>query len=206
VSFLTLYSDDHTWLATDQRVYAADEIKQVSTAAEQAEALTELVAIKQWLCVEAAEEAKAAGYEAGQQQAQQEMQEKLATALTELHAQHEKEVQQLRDTCASLGIDIVRKIAANVAPANWLYALATQAATELVEQPSVVLRVHPTQLASVQELYNNATQTRFNDVVADETLAEDGCVLETPLGTVDIDLDTQLATIHHLLTDSGLQG
>ena len=73
---------------------------------------------------------------------------------------------------------------------------------------SVVLRVHPDDLAAV-EMSRPGWQARVAadaniHVVADDSVGRHGCVVETPVGRLDARLETQLDAIERALRGSGL--
>jgi type III secretion protein L len=69
------------------------------------------------------------------------------------------------------------------------------------------VRVHPDAVEAAEgalsELRRQAGPGKIAHVVADETLSQDGCVLESDLGTVDASLDTQLRVICSAIANAG---
>ena len=119
-----------------------------------------------------------------------------------LHDDQALAIAQLRGTCAELAVDIVRKIAGNIDSARWLLAQAQQAAEQVHDEPTIKLRVHSSQLESVQALLNQAEQSRIHSVIADESVLEQTCLLDTGHGQIDIALETQLEAVLAVLGDS----
>lgn len=68
------------------------------------------------------------------------------------------------------------------------------------------LRVHPDAVRAAEDALNELNRHsgvgKVARVVADESLAADGCVLESDLGTVDASLDTQLQAIRNAIGDA----
>jgi type III secretion protein L len=68
------------------------------------------------------------------------------------------------------------------------------------------LRVPPEAVAIAEAALNDFDRQtglgKFARVVADESLPEDGCVLESELGTIDASLGTQLQAIRGAITDA----
>lgn len=68
------------------------------------------------------------------------------------------------------------------------------------------LRVHPQMVpmaeAALAEFDVQTGLGKLARVVADETLAQDACLLESELGTVDASLSTQLQAIRNAVTDA----
>jgi len=120
--------------------------------------------------------------------------------LLELHVAHEREITKQRNACASLAVDIVRKIADKVAPEDWLYATASAAAVELIEKGDLVLRVHS---SGYNEMLKQVKADNvFDRVVADESLDPQSCYIDTQYGSIDVNLETQLQQVLRLL-DTG---
>ena len=204
MTFLTLFSDEQSWLATDQRVFNSAELTAVTDVVEKAQQLSAQIVANAEQAAQAVREGAESGYLEGQHRAALEAKTQSAATLLQLHEQFDHELAQQRQACASLAIDIVKKIAANVAPEDWLHAQAMQAAAELIDQPSIVIRVNTSRVDSVRALCKAEGKIRFDDVIGDGTVGIDACVLETSLGKIDVDLDTQLTQIRHLLVDGEL--
>ena len=73
---------------------------------------------------------------------------------------------------------------------------------------SVVLRVHPDDLAAVEQTRPNWSQRLASAadvrVVADDSVGRHGCVVETPVGRLDARLQTQLDALERALRGAGL--
>lgn len=69
------------------------------------------------------------------------------------------------------------------------------------QQESLSVRVCPTDLPAInaQRARLEATPARFISFVADPSIAAGGCVIETPVGTIDAQLDTQLRVLERAL-------
>lgn len=138
----------------------------------------------------AAEGARAAGYEAGRAEGLAAGAEAVRAELLRLAHADAARAEQQRGDLARLGLEVVRRIAADLGAPATVAALAEKAAAEIAPDTHVVVRVPP---AAVEP-----TRARFGDhavVEADETLGETECVLATPLGEVRAGLDTQLAQL-----------
>ncbi|WP_172682963.1 HrpE/YscL family type III secretion apparatus protein [Verrucomicrobium spinosum] len=70
----------------------------------------------------------------------------------------------------------------------------------------VTVRVAPAQAewlqSRVQSMLESCPKVQFLEVLPDERLAEDGCVLETEIGVVDASIQTQLRAIEKALINS----
>lgn len=73
---------------------------------------------------------------------------------------------------------------------------------------TVVLRVHPDDLAAVEQTRPNWSRRIASAadvrVVADASVGRDGCVVETPVGRLDARLQTQLDALERALRGTGL--
>jgi|GEM_PF-4973002 len=141
--------------------------------------------------VEARQQGFDQGLQEGRDQAKQEIAEALMVQQNELH--HAQ--QALRDQSIAIALEIVKKIAGNVAPEQLVMSLAQTAAKELAPEAVVTLRTHSDNVAKLVQLISETNQTQFIEVVGDASLAIDSCVLETQLGSIEADLQTQLAAI-----------
>ena len=199
MSLVTLFSDEHGFLATDQLVYTADQMHRLHDAASMAAKLSNAISDQNQMNEAAQSEGFRAGYELGVQQALVESNKQLEQTLAKLHQAYNRDVGLQQEACASLAVDIVRKIAGQVAPADWLCAEATTAAAELVDQTGLVLRVNSAQLDSVQERL--AGNPMFERIVADEAVAIDGGSIDTRYGKIDVDLETQIERVLSLFAE-----
>ena len=197
MTLLSLISDKRGFLATDQLVYSADELSSLTEAAELVERLRDSVARQAELEADAKQEGYSAGYKEGVLQAKAAYEKKQADMLLKLQTAYEQDVVDTRNACATLAIDIVRKIAGHVAPADWLYAEACTAAAELIDQSALVLRVHTDHYADMLERVNE--RDVFERVVVDESLAAGACFIDTRYGAIAIDLETQMQQVLKIL-------
>ena len=197
MSLVTLFSNEHGFLATDQLVYSAQELSQLQAAGDLASQLYTSIAAQNKRTEQARKEGYQAGFELGQRQAQVEAKQQLQQTILQLNADYQRDCADQQKACVSLAVDIVRKIAGNVADADWLYAEASTAAAELVDQTGLTLRVHSSRYADVRNKLSE--NDSFERVVADENLQPDACCIDTRYGTVDVDLETQLEQVKRLL-------
>lgn len=197
MSLFSLFSDERGFLASDQLVYAPEEIQSLHASANMAAELSAAIDDQSNINKVAQSAGFTAGYEQGALQASTEHAAVLQKKLLELQQAYQSDIAAQKETCASLAIDIVRKIAGQIAPANWLYAEASTAAAELVDQAGLVLRVHSSQYASVSERV--ADGHVFERVIADETVAADACSIDTRYGKIDVDIETQIEQVLNLL-------
>lgn len=204
MTFISLFSDKHGFVATDQKVYSSDELSTVDRVIDQAQRLEQQLDTHDDVVEAAAAKAATKGYEEAYAQAQADAGEQLAQTLRQLHEAHAQELQTVRDNCAELAIEIVRKIAGNTDPLAWMQAQAQQAANDLVDEPSVKLRVSGAQVDALRERLALSENQTIRAVVVDDTLAAGACELETANGRIDIGLDTQLNSVLSAFSNSNV--
>lgn len=202
MSLLTLFTRNTGWVTTDQRIFDPESIGATLSVIEQAEQLTQLVADQEATVAQAERAGYEAGWAKGVDEAREAGRQASAAALITLEQRYASEETRLLESASSLALEIVRRIAAEVAPAEWLLALASTAAAELAEPTRIVLRVHPSQVDAVRRLWLGKGESPLRDVLGDDSLTQDACRLETPRGSVDVDLSTQLQQIEQLLADT----
>ncbi|MFK7994285.1 MAG: FliH/SctL family protein [Granulosicoccus sp.] len=201
MTFITLFSSEHGFVATDQRVFSPEELKPLSGSLEQAQLLEQHLSEQLDRETAVFEAARENGYHEGLNQGRTAATEQLTIEVRQLHEQHVQAVAETRSSCAELAVDIVRKIAGNVNSEQWLAAQARQAAEDVVDQPSIKLRVHSSHADAVRGLLADTPRTSIHSVVGDDSLSDQTCILDTGNGQIDISLDTQLSSILNLLTD-----
>lgn len=197
MSLLTLFRSERGFVATDRLVFAPEELDGVQSSAELAAHLDGLLTRESDRIDQATEQARAAGEAAGREQGLAAAAKEVADQLQGFDQKHRKAVDDMRAETTSLALEIVRRIAADVAPADWLAAQAARASEELLEHAPLVLRVHPDQASSVRDALQ-AKSSAFDDVVADDTLAIDACTIESRVGRVDASLSSQLQRLGEL--------
>lgn len=198
MTFLSLFSDKHGFVATEQRVFAADELQPLQQVSELAAQLNKRLAEQQALELQACEEATRQGYADGLAAGEAAATTQIAETLKQLHDRQQIALQEMQDNCAELAVDIVRKIAGQIKSDEWLLAQAQQAAASLLDQPSVKLRVHSAQSQAVRKRLDSMTTSGrqvIDQVIGDDAVPDDACFLETGQGQVQVDLETQLAAV-----------
>jgi type III secretion protein L len=100
----------------------------------------------------------------------------------------------------ALVMEAVRKIVRRIPPALLTENLVEAALTEAAEvQGRVVVRVHPNRVAPAESVLSRAASQenrRMHVVIeADENLAIDDCVVETPGGVIEAGLNVQLEAL-----------
>lgn len=195
MSFVTLFSDERGFIATDQLVYSKEEVSHLNNALASAHQLSDRISQQQFHLDQASEKGFAEGALRGQESAELEGKEAVAKQLLELQQRYDTEVQEIRESCANLAVDIVRKIAGDIKPVDWLYAEATTAAKDLLEKDHLVLRVHHSKVDELNARLSSDDANPFAHVIADESMEIDACSIETRHGRIDVGLNSQIDKI-----------
>ena len=195
MTFISLFSDEHGFVATDQRVFSPEELSSVNQVIDQAEQLEQQLTEHDAVLTAATAAAAEKGYQEAFEQAKADASEQLAKAMRQMHESQVKELQALRNNCAEMAVDIVRKIAGTTDPLAWTQAQAEQAANDLLDEPSLKLRVHGSHAEALRKRLAMSENQTIKSVQVDDTLAADACELETANGRIDIGLDTQLNAV-----------
>lgn len=195
MNYLTLFNDEHGFVATRQKVFSANELTALQSVSEQAQELGRRIAEQKALSEQARETGYAEGWQQGEQQAREEAHKELVARLQQMDEALEAEKVRVRQACAALAVDMVRRIAGNIESDRWLLAQAEQAAEQVLDHGELVLRVHPDHAEALSARLHASDTSRIKRVLADEGLSLQGCILESALGQVEVDLDTQLASV-----------
>lgn len=135
----------------------------------------------------ASEDARAAGYAAGHAEGLAAAEVEVRAELLRLAQADAERMAAQRADLARLGLEVVRRIAADLGAPEMVAALADQAAAAIAPDTPLTVRVPPAALARVRARLGGRAI-----VEPDVTLEATGCVLATPLGEVRAGLDTQL--------------
>ena len=138
----------------------------------------------------ATEEAREQGYAAGHAEGLTAGAAAVRDELLRLSEADAARARQQSGDLARLGLEVVRRIAAELGPEEMVAALADKAAAAVSPELRPVVRVPPAALARARERLGAHVT-----VESDETLAATDCVLSTALGEVHAGLETQLAQL-----------
>ncbi|MBY0301856.1 MULTISPECIES: FliH/SctL family protein [Sphingomonas] len=190
MSYVLIHADTAATLVRDDPIVPATDLPAFSearTLLEAAAAIRDAAASDARTAADAArEEARAAGHAeglaTGAAQVRDELLRLAAADAARLTAQ--------RDDLARLALEVVRRIAADLGPAEMVAALADRAAASVSPDPSPVVRVHPDAVTATAARLGSRAR-----IEGDSRLSRDDCVLATPLGEVHAGLETQLAAL-----------
>jgi len=210
VSIICLLDNPEVVIASGKRVFSAEETGALLSLADSADRLQATVQSEEDRIVQAENVACERGREEGLAQGRQIATTELAKTNLTLVDQANAELAQVREEVLSLALQVVRKIADGVAPDDMIYSLATAAAQECLPSRSIVLKVHPDSVDGVKKRLaqfqaTSDTSHPVHNIVADEELDADACVLETDAGQVCADLDTQLGVLEKHLAAAAVQ-
>lgn len=139
------------------------------------------------------------GLEQGREQANRELTQSMALFAGRVN----DTLTALEGELVELVIGCVRKVVGEI-DVNERVQQAVRAGLELVRgSHKLVIRVHPERQAEVAA-YLDSIPHRFSslEVVGDDQLAVDGCILESDLGIVNASIDNQLEVIAQTLRDA----
>lgn len=186
MSYLLLASAPSSVLLTDDPILRREDVARLNEAAE---IVAGLEAHRQAARDAATTEGFAQGHAEGAAKAARETAETLAAVHDALQAERAR----LRASSADLALDIVRRIAAGLAPDEVLAALAEQAARDLLPEEPIGVRVAPDAVGAVsRRLWPIGARI---EVQGDPDLAIGDCVLDTPSGRTHAGLEVQLKAL-----------
>ncbi len=138
------------------------------------------------------------GYQDGLSQARQE----IAAAFQQLAQRQAEWFDAMESEVVTLALDIAKRIIGHEAAhqKEAMIGMIRQALGEYRRLKPLRIFLHPTDRARVQgDLMQRLGLEEPPEVVDDPTIAPGGCRLETPIGSIDATLDTQLAVIREAL-------
>jgi type III secretion protein L len=189
-AFVLIRADAATTLLRDDPIVRAGEVAALREANALLAAATAMRDGARRANDTAAEQARAAGYAAGRAEGLAAGAAEVRAELLRLAQADAERAERQRGDLARLGVEVVRRIAAELGAPAMVAALADKAAASVAPDLKLTVRVSP---AAVER-----TRDRLGAQVAvepDETLEATDCVLATPLGEVRAGLETQLAQL-----------
>jgi len=156
--------------------------------------------IRQEALVQRDEQARQ-GYEAGYRKGYEEALVKLAG----LEKQYADVVSRLEPQLVQLAISVAEKIIGEelALRPEAIVDVVGQALKTVRHQREIVIRVHPSRAPTLeqrkQSLLGILSRAQTVRVVPDETLTENGCVIETEVGRLNADIDSQLEALRKAL-------
>jgi flagellar biosynthesis/type III secretory pathway protein FliH len=171
------------------------------TAANEADAVMEVLAQARAEAEALREAARAEGFAVGRADAVAALEPALAAltqAVADVHAQQAEAAEQLERRAVELGLALAKKIvggALEVEPERVLEAV-TGALRGIVERERVTVLVNPDDLEIVREAMDNLKASlggiEHCEVQAERRVGRGGCIVRTPVGDVDARVETKL--------------
>lgn len=178
-------------LSVGQAWLSADEFTACHSATALLARLEALATRREAELQTAREAAHAEGLAAGRAEALRQAGPQLAQAWQQAAEDAALQATDLRQAAVALALQIVERIAADLAPTQVVAALARRAAEALAPDQPAVLRLHPEVAQALSAQQALAAQERLQ-LRPDPTLAAMDCVFDTPAGQLIAGLQHQL--------------
>lgn len=199
MTYLVLHADRGTTALTDDPIVPASDVPSFASALAllaKAGALHDDSAARAAAVTEAA---RVEGYERGRQEGLVAGEAEIRAELFRLAVRDAEERAKRRDDVATLAIEVVRRIAAEIGEDAFVAAIADRATASLSADTAATVRVAPRDVETVRTRLVERTALA---VEADATLLPGDCIVETPLGRTHAGLETQLTQIEKAWADS----
>jgi len=199
MNILALNTDEGLGLYSGKLVYSAEETRALLSCVETAEQVQQLKSSASQQFEKDRLSSQKQGFEQGLQEGREQAKKEIADALIAQQNNLHLVQQGMRNDSVVMALEVVKKIASNIAPEQVVMSLAQTAAKELAPDATITLHTHSSNVSKLTQRFADASQTQFVEVCGDDTLAIDSCVLETQLGLIEADLTTQLTAIEQHL-------
>ena len=197
MSFLAIHRSAATHLATDQPWLAPDEWSACQSAADLLNRLQQMHASQSQCLAAAVAEGRRAGFAAGRDEALRSTSATLLAAWQRASDAAALDAHAVREAIVALSVQVVQRIAADLAAADVVTALARRASEELLPEQAAVIRVHPELAHAVRE---RLVDSPHLEVREDPALSALDCVFDTPTGQLLAGLQAQLAQVAQSLS------
>lgn len=148
------------------------------------------------------EEERKKGFSAGFDEGKQEM----ANQMMALVRKNVDAFGGFEGNIVNLVMRIVKRILGEIGQEKVIQHVVHNSLQLIRNQKQATLKVHPSQVtevrACVDEFLKANSGMQYLDVIVDQRLAPDSCVMETELGVLDSSLDVQLEAIRKALEKS----
>lgn len=159
-------------------------------------------------------EARASGFQqgflAGQSEAESQYRSKIDESLElmrQIESDQKKRLLQSEQQLIELSVEIAQRIIEKQLETDneWIVNTVKSALAEAVDQSKIEIYAHPEDipmLAANKEEFLSSFASRIDlFFVAELSIRQGGCVLHTPIGTIDARLDTQLNEVRRALLE-----
>lgn len=193
---LTFHSRLGLTLSATDPVVPPEQLEPLQHALALADELSALLTEQHTLLEQAQAEGRAQGeaegYAAGQARAQEEAAQALAEQMQRIATEQTAQREELRQALITLASGMVRRMAAELAPAQVLASLAERAFDHVVPPQPVRLRLPPSLLEPVRAQLAQRELPLAVQCSADDSLHGLQCVVESATGTLLAGLDDVL--------------
>lgn len=203
-NFIAVHRSALGSLSVGQAWLSADELTACHSATALLARLEALATRREAELQAARDTAHAEGWAAGRAEALRQAGPQLAQAWQQAADDAALQAADLRQAAVALALQIVERIAADLAPAQVVAALARRAAEALAPEQPAVLRLHPEVAQALHALPGLADGARLQ-LRPDPTLAPTDCVFDTPAGQLIASLQHQLQRLGQQLQAAAAQ-
>ena len=141
------------------------------------------------------------GYKEGWSQGHQEYMdviEQLKKIITQVADQRHDFIESTESDLVALAFDVAEKLVHHqISNDDVIYHTIKSMLDYTVDHEKVLIRVHPEELAKLEphreEFLSQIKGVELLDIIEDVNIDQGGCLLETNLGTIDAQIDTQFA-------------
>lgn len=207
MNWLAVYRSENASLALRQAVLSKDDVVACESAMAMLQHLEARQQQQDQAHLQELELARQAGFEQGRAEAMALVQGPLMAQWMRVAAQAQSDLFQLREAVVSLSVQIVQRMASDLAPEEVLLALARRAVAEHElggERKALILHVHPdwADLLRARVVMDALTDSVEVAVKADPACDPMDLIIETPLGQILAGLGAQLHRIERNLKEA----
>ncbi|TCP34363.1 FliH/SctL family protein [Sphingomonas sp. BK235] len=192
MSFTLLHADRLTTLLAESPIVRAEAIAPLRDSLALLAATRALHDGQAATVADAADAARRAAHDIGYREGRAAGEASAAALLATLAARDRARAEARAHEIARLALEVVRRVADGLGPADLVAALAARAAEAVADPGDMVVRVAPIAVAATERRLADRAGLR---VEADPALAPGDCEIETPLGRARAGLEVQLAQI-----------
>lgn len=206
-TFIAVHRSARGSLSVGQAWLSAEELTACHSATALLARLEALATRREAELQAARDTAHAEGWGAGHAEALRQAGPQLVQAWQQAADDAALQAADLRQAAVALALQIVERIAADLAPAQVVAALARRAAEALAPEQPAVLRLHPevAQALSAQPALAAPAAAQRLQLRPDPTLAPTDCVFDAPAGQLIASLQHQLQRLGQQLQAAAAQ-
>jgi type III secretion protein L len=182
---------------------------EVFDASEEARRILEQARLEREQLIEDARQEAERLREHAREEGRKEARAEANALLVKARIEREKIIANAEPQLVGLGRRIAEKIIGRELEVNpdVIVDVVRQALQTVKQQREIIVRVNPADLSALQgrrgDVIAALARAKDVDLRADPDIGAGGCVVESELGTIDAQLDTQLGVIERLLAGEG---